>query len=45
MSTTRSDAWSEHDDSILAQTVIKHIKSGSTQLKAFDEVGDYISNS
>lgn len=40
MSTTRSDAWSEHDDSILAQIVIKHIKNGSTQLMAFDEVGE-----
>ncbi|RRJ54862.1 hypothetical protein EHV15_35400 [Paenibacillus oralis] len=39
MSTTRSDAWSEHDDSILAQIVIHHIKHCSTQLRAFDEVG------
>ncbi|MGV2886224.1 RsfA family transcriptional regulator [Paenibacillus taichungensis] len=39
MSTTRSDAWSEQDDSFLAQIVIQHIKNGSTQLRAFDEIG------
>lgn len=40
MSTTRSDAWSHHNDSILAQIVIKHIADGSTQLRAFEEVGE-----
>ncbi|SDH57665.1 prespore-specific regulator [Alteribacillus persepolensis] len=36
----RQDAWSDTDDRLLAETVLKHIREGSTQLKAFDEVGD-----
>ncbi|WP_100406600.1 RsfA family transcriptional regulator [Bacillus solitudinis] len=36
----RQDAWSHEDDVLLAETVIKHICEGSTQLRAFDEVGD-----
>ncbi|WP_054711421.1 RsfA family transcriptional regulator [Bacillus sp. JCM 19041] len=36
----RQDAWSHEDDVLLAETVLNHIKEGSTQLKAFDEVGD-----
>lgn len=36
----RQDAWSHEDDVLLAETVLKHIKEGSTQLRAFDEVGD-----
>lgn len=38
-----SNAWSDHDDSILARIVIQHIKNGSTQLKAFEEVGQTLS--
>lgn len=34
----RGDAWLESDDQILATVVISHITSGSTQLKAFEEV-------
>ena len=37
---TRQDAWTREDDLLLAETVLRHIRSGSTQLKAFDEVGD-----
>ncbi|PSL45841.1 prespore-specific regulator [Salsuginibacillus halophilus] len=36
----RQDAWSHEDDVFLAETVLEHIRTGSTQLKAFDEVGD-----
>ncbi len=36
----RQDAWSHEDDLLLAETVLRHIREGSTQLKAFDEVGD-----
>ncbi|WP_078552681.1 RsfA family transcriptional regulator [Bacillus alkalicellulosilyticus] len=36
----RQDAWSHEDDVLLAETVLRHIKEGSTQLRAFDEVGD-----
>ncbi|NGP43448.1 RsfA family transcriptional regulator [Bacillaceae bacterium SIJ1] len=36
----RQDAWSHDEDLLLAETVLRHIREGSTQLKAFDEVGD-----
>ncbi|RNA68757.1 RsfA family transcriptional regulator [Alteribacter keqinensis] len=36
----RQDAWSKEDDLLLAETVLRHIREGSTQLNAFDEVGD-----
>ena len=36
----RQDAWSHEDDLLLAETVLRHIREGSTQLNAFDEVGD-----
>src|SRR5690625_1645031 len=36
----RQDAWTEEDDLLLAETVLRHIREGSTQLNAFDEVGD-----
>lgn len=36
----RQDAWSEEDDLLLAETVLRHVREGSTQLHAFEEVGD-----
>lgn len=36
----RQDAWTTEEDLLLAETVLRHIREGSTQLKAFDEVGD-----
>lgn len=36
----RQDAWTEEDDLLLAETVLRHIREGSTQLLAFEEVGD-----
>ncbi|SRR5699024_489397 len=36
----RQDAWSHEDDLLLAETVLRHIRDGSTQLNAFEEVGD-----
>lgn len=36
----RQDAWSHDDDLLLAETVLRHIREGSTQLNAFEEVGD-----
>ncbi|NSL50182.1 RsfA family transcriptional regulator [Calidifontibacillus erzurumensis] len=36
----RQDAWSHEEDLLLAETVLRHIREGSTQLKAFEEVGD-----
>ncbi|MET1174479.1 hypothetical protein [Paenibacillus amylolyticus] len=39
----RKDAWDADADLYLAQTVLKHIESGSTQLKAFEEAGEKLS--
>lgn len=36
----RQDAWTEEDDLLLAETVLRHVREGSTQLNAFEEVGD-----
>lgn len=40
MTITRQDAWTEEEDELLANTVLAHIKEGSTQLAAFEEVGN-----
>ncbi|ENH97082.1 RsfA family transcription factor [Gracilibacillus halophilus YIM-C55.5] len=40
MTKVRQDAWSHEDDLLLAETVLRHIREGSTQLQAFEEVGD-----
>lgn len=34
---TRSDAWTPQDDERLADLVLQHIRTGSTQLRAFEE--------
>lgn len=39
MTATRQDAWTEDDDLLLAEVVLRHIREGSTQLNAFEEVG------
>ncbi|MFB1082025.1 RsfA family transcriptional regulator [Jeotgalibacillus sp. JSM ZJ347] len=36
----RQDAWMEEDDLLLADTVLRHVREGSTQLNAFEEAGD-----
>ncbi len=38
----RQDAWSEENDLLLAETVLRHVREGSTQLNAFEEVGDIL---
>lgn len=38
----RQDAWTEDNDLLLAETVLKHVREGSTQLNAFEEVGDHL---
>ena len=35
----RQDAWTDEDDLLLAETVLRHVREGSTQLNAFEEVG------
>jgi prespore-specific regulator len=37
---TRQDAWTHEDDLLLAETVLRYIREGGTQLEAFEEVGD-----
>lgn len=36
----RQDAWTEENDLLLAETVLRYVREGSTQLNAFEEVGD-----
>ncbi|WP_216830885.1 RsfA family transcriptional regulator [Alkalihalobacterium elongatum] len=40
MSIIRQDAWTNDEDLILAEVVLRHIREGSTQLAAFEEVGE-----
>ena len=40
MSTVRQDAWTNDEDLILAEVVLRHIREGSTQLAAFEEVAE-----
>lgn len=42
MTAIRQDAWTADDDLILAEVTLRHIREGSTQLAAFEEVGDKI---
>ncbi|MEC0243005.1 RsfA family transcriptional regulator [Paenibacillus dokdonensis] len=42
MTAVRQDAWSTEDDLILAEVTLRHIREGSTQLAAFEEVGEKI---
>ena len=43
MTTVRQDAWTKDEDLLLAEVVLRHIREGSTQLKAFEEVGRKLS--
>ncbi len=38
MTIARQDAWTHDEDLLLAEVVLRHIREGSTQLKAFEEV-------
>ncbi|MCR8845761.1 RsfA family transcriptional regulator [Paenibacillus sp. SC116] len=42
MTAIRQDAWTADDDLILAEVTLRHIREGSTQLAAFEEVGERI---
>ncbi|ARU62190.1 hypothetical protein CBW65_15135 [Tumebacillus avium] len=37
MKKVRQDAWSQADDSLLAEIILRHVRTGSTQLAAFQE--------
>ncbi|MDP4085713.1 MAG: RsfA family transcriptional regulator [Bacillota bacterium] len=43
MSPTRQDAWSQDEDLLLAEVVLRAIRDGGTQLQAFEEVGKQLS--
>lgn len=43
MSTTRQDAWTQDEDLLLAEVVLRYIREGGTQLQAFEEVGKRLS--
>ncbi|QED47433.1 RsfA family transcriptional regulator [Cytobacillus dafuensis] len=43
MSSTRQDAWSNDEDLLLAELVLRHIREGGTQLQAFEMVGKKLS--
>src|SRR3954452_17730370 len=43
MSITRQDAWTQDEDLLLAEVVLRHIREGGTQLQAFEEVGKKLS--
>lgn len=38
MTITRQDAWTQDEDLLLAEVVLRHIREGGTQLSAFEEV-------
>ncbi|GER68173.1 hypothetical protein BpJC4_26440 [Weizmannia acidilactici] len=39
MPTVRQDAWTQEEDLLLSEIVLRHIREGSTQLQAFEEAG------
>lgn len=43
MPTNRQDAWSQDEDLLLAEVVLRNIREGGTQLQAFEEVGKQLS--
>ncbi|MGO4887888.1 RsfA family transcriptional regulator [Anaerobacillus sp. MEB173] len=43
MSIVRQDAWTNDEDLILAEVVLRYIREGGTQLSAFEEVGERLS--
>ncbi|MCM3713089.1 RsfA family transcriptional regulator [Alkalihalobacillus oceani] len=43
MTTIRQDAWTADEDLILAEVVLRHIREGSTQLAAFEEIAERLS--
>ncbi|QKY68949.1 RsfA family transcriptional regulator [Lentibacillus sp. CBA3610] len=43
MNATRQDAWTKDEDILLAETVLRHIREGRTQLEAFKEVAEQLS--
>src|SRR5690625_1313196 len=40
MDRTRQDAWTEDEDTLLAEIVLENMRHGRTQLEAFKQAGD-----
>ncbi|MGE7650522.1 phage antirepressor KilAC domain-containing protein [Peribacillus frigoritolerans] len=45
MGILRVDAWTKHQDKILADTILKYIRYGKTQLQAFEDAGEVLDRS
>jgi prespore-specific regulator len=43
MTSVRQDAWTQDEDLLLAEVVLRYIREGGTQLQAFEEVGRRLS--
>ncbi|TCT26883.1 RsfA family transcription factor [Melghiribacillus thermohalophilus] len=43
MGQNRQDAWTEEEDVLLAETVLRYIREGKTQLEAFEDVARQLS--
>lgn len=43
MGTTRQDAWTNEEDTVLAEIVLRHIRQGKTQIEAFKQAADTLS--
>ncbi|BDG35037.1 RsfA family transcriptional regulator [Saccharococcus caldoxylosilyticus] len=43
MTSVRQDAWTQEEDLLLAEVVLRYIREGGTQLQAFEEVGRRLS--
>lgn len=43
MNETRQDAWTKDEDILLAETVLRYIREGKTQLEAFKDVAEKLS--
>ncbi|WMT17847.1 RsfA family transcriptional regulator [Parageobacillus toebii] len=43
MTSVRQDAWTQDEDLLLAEVVLRYIREGGTQLQAFEEVGQLLS--
>ncbi|KOO40752.1 RsfA family transcriptional regulator [Priestia koreensis] len=43
MTSSRQDAWTQDEDLLLADLVLRYIRDGGTQLNAFEEVGRRLS--
>lgn len=42
MNSSRQDAWTTSEDKFLADTILRYIKEGGTQLEAFKEVAEQL---